>query len=156
MHPAFANAGKNQAIPIWFVSVANFDAVRKKLGSSERAFISTAAFEAKPGRSLLLPGGNGKVGGVLFGIESPDDPEQDRFRPGQLVGFLPAGTYRFANSPHDTRLAVLAFALGSYEFSRYRRSEARNVRLVLPEGVDGQALSHVLEGVTLCRDLTNT
>src|SRR4029078_9008900 len=34
--------------------------------------------------------------------------------------------------------------------------EARNIRLVLPEGVDGDALSHVVEGVTLCRNLTNT
>jgi hypothetical protein len=57
MHPVFATAGKNQAIPIWFVNAANFDEVRKKLGSSERAFISTAAFEAKAGRSLLLPDG---------------------------------------------------------------------------------------------------
>jgi len=156
MHPVFANAGKSQAIPIWFVYAASFDAVRKKLGSSEQAFITTAAFEAKPGRSLLLPGGNGKLAGVLFGIESPDDPDRDRFRPGQLAGLLPAGTYHFANKPHDTRLAALAFALGSYQFSRYRRSETRNVRLVLPEGVDGDALSHIVEGVTLCRDLTNT
>ena len=155
MHPVFATAGKNQAIPIWFVNGANFDAVRKKLGSSEQAFISTAAFEAKAGRSLLLPGSNGKFVGVLFGIEGPDDPDRDRFRPGQLAGLLPAGTYRFANKPHDTRLAALAFALGSYQFSRYRKSEARNVRLVLPEGVDGDVLSHVVEGVTLCRDLTN-
>ena len=155
MHPIFANAGKNQAIPIWFVYAANFDAVRKKLGGAEQAFITTAAFEAKPGRSLLLPGGNGRLAGVLFGIESPDDPDRDRFRPGQLAGLLPAGTYRFANSPHDPRLAALAFALGSYQFSRYRKSEARNVRLVLPEGVDGDVLSHVVEGVTLCRDLTN-
>src|SRR6185312_2004730 len=155
MHPVFATAGKNQAIPIWFVNAANFDEVRKKLGSSERAFISTAAFEAKAGRSLLLPDGNGKLAGVLFGIEGPDDPDRDRFRPGQLAGLLPAGTYRFANRPHDTRLAALSFALGSYQFSRYRKPEARNVRLVLPEGVDGNMLSHVVEGVTLCRDLTN-
>ena len=155
MHPVFATAGKNQAIPIWFVNSANFDAVRKKLGGTERAFISTAAFEAKPGRSLLLPGSNGKLAGVLFGIEGPDDPDRDRFGPGQLAVLLPAGTYRFANRPHDTRLAALAFALGSYQFSRYRKSEARNVRLVLPEGVDGDVLSHVVEGVTLCRDLTN-
>ena len=156
MHPVFANAGKTQAIPIWFVYAANFAAVRSKLGNSEQAFISTAAFEAKPGRSLLLPGADGKLAGILFGIESPDDPDRDRFRPGQLAGLLPAGTYRFANRPHDARLAALAFALGSYQFSRYRNSEARNVRLVLPEGVDGDVLSHVVEGVTLCRDLTNT
>jgi leucyl aminopeptidase len=156
MHPVFANAGKSPPIPIWFVHPANFDAVRRKFDKSEQAFISSAAFEAKPGRSLLLPGGDGKLSGVLFGIESPDDPECDRFQPGQLVGLLPAGTYRFANRPHDGRLAALAFALGSYQFSRYRKSEARNVRLVLPDGVDGEALSSVVEGVTLCRDLTNT
>jgi len=156
MHPVFANAGKSQAIPIWFVSDANFDAVRRKLSGSEQAFIGNAAFEAKPGRSLLLPDGDGKLAGVLFGIEGPEDPDPDRFRPGQLVGLLPAGTYRFANKPHDTRLAALAFALGSYQFSRYRKSEARDVRLVLPEDVDGNALGHIVEGVTLCRDLTNT
>jgi leucyl aminopeptidase len=156
MHLVFATAGKNQAIPIWFVYAANFDAVRKKLGNSEQAFISTAAFEAKPGRLLLLPGSNGKLAGVLLGIENPDDPDRDQLRPGQLASLLPARTYCFANRPHDTRLAALAFALGSYQFSRYRKSEARNVRLVLPEGVDGELLSHVVEGVTLCRDLTNT
>jgi leucyl aminopeptidase len=156
MHPVFTTAGKNQAIPIWFVHAADFAEVRKKLGSAEQAFISTAAFEAKPGRYLLLPGGNGKLAGVLFGVESPDDADRDRFRPGQLAGLLPAGTYRFANKPHDARLAALAFALGSYQFSRYRKSEVRNVRLVLPEGVDGDVLSHIVEGVSLCRDLTNT
>jgi leucyl aminopeptidase len=156
MHPVFANAGKTQAIPIWFVYASNFDSVRKKLGNSEQAFIGTAAFEPKPGRSLLLPGNNGKLAGVLLGIESPDDPDRDRFRPGQLVGLLPAGAYRFANRPHDTRLAALAFALGGYQFSRYRKLEARNIRLVLPEDLDGDALSHIVEGVTLCRDLTNT
>jgi len=155
MHPVFANAGKSQAIPIWFVHTGNFDAVRKKLGNSEQAFIGTAGFEPKPGRSLLLPSGNGKLAGVLFGIESTNDPDLDRFRPGQLAALLPAGTYRFANEPHDTRLAALAFALGGYQFSRYRKSEARNLRLVLPEGVDGDTISHVVEGVTLCRDLTN-
>jgi leucyl aminopeptidase len=156
MHPVFANAGKSQAIPIWFVHTANFDAVRRKLGSAEQAFIGTAGFEAKPGRPLLLPGGNGKLAGVLFGIERPDDPDLDRFRPGQLAALLPAGTYRFANKPHDARLAALAFALGGYQFSRYRKSESRKVHLVLPDGVDGDTISHVVEGVTLGRDLTNT
>jgi leucyl aminopeptidase len=30
------------------------------------------------------------------------------------------------------------------------------VRLVVPEGLDGEDLSRIVEGVTLCRDLTNT
>jgi leucyl aminopeptidase len=156
MHPIFANGGRNQAIPIWFVHAANFDAIRKKLGESAQTFIAAAGFEAKPGRSLLMPASNGRLAGVLFGIEGPDDADLDLFRPGQLAALLPFETYRFANSPHDARLAVLAIALGSYQFARYRKSESRNIRLVLPDGVDGEELSRLIEGVTLCRDLTNT
>ncbi|HXZ46014.1 MAG TPA: leucyl aminopeptidase family protein, partial [Pseudolabrys sp.] len=156
MHPIFASAGKAQATPIWFVHPGNLKSVRKELGEREGAFVSAVGFEAKPGRLFLLPTTDGKLAGALFGIEAPDKSEIDRFRPGQLPGLLPPGTYRFANSPHDVRLAVLAFALGSYQFTRYRKVEAKNLKLVLPAGLDGKDLTHVIEGVTLCRDLTNT
>ena len=156
MHSAFASAGKMQAIPIWFVHVDNFDLVRNEIGEHERIFIAAAGFEPKPGRLLLLPAADGKLAGVLFGIEGSEEREIDRFRPGQLAVQLPPGTYRFANAPHDARLAAMAFALGTYQFARYRKAEARQVRLVVPDGVDGDDLTRIVEGVTLCRDLTNT
>jgi leucyl aminopeptidase len=156
MHPAFASAGKTQATPIWFVHPGNIDSVRKQFGERERAFVAAAGFEAKAGRSMLLPAADGKLAGALFGIEDPGDDDIDRFRPGQLSSLLPPGTYRFANAPHDARLAALAFVLGAYQFGRYRKTEARKVRLVIPENLDGEDLSRIVEGVTLCRDLTNT
>ncbi|MGA7390833.1 MAG: leucyl aminopeptidase family protein [Pseudolabrys sp.] len=156
MHPVFAIDGKTQSIPIWFVHAGNFDSVRRKIGERERAFVVAADFEAKAGRLMLLPAADGKLAGVLFGIEEPGESEVDRFRPGQLSGLLPPGTYRFANAPHDGRLAALAFALGAYQFVRYRKTEKRNVHLVIPEGVDGKDLSRIVESVTLCRDLINT
>src|ERR1700675_2676406 len=85
LHPAFASAGKTQAIPIWFVHVDNFDSVRNETGERERAFITAAGFEPKPGRLLLLPAADGKLAGVLFGIEGASEREVDRFRPGQLA-----------------------------------------------------------------------
>ena len=70
-------------------------------------------------------------------------PTKDRFLPGRLPGLLPAGTYRFANAPHDTRLAALAFALGAYKFTRYRKAEANGARLEMPDGIDGaDAVAH--------------
>ncbi len=156
MHSAFASAGKMQAVPVWFVHVDNFDLVRNEISEHERIFIAAAGFEPKPGRSLLLPAANGKLAGVLFGIEGSEEREIDRFRPGQLAVQLPPGTYRFANAPHDARLAAMAFALGTYQFARYRKAEARQIRLVVPDGVDGDDLTRIVEGVTLCRDLTNT
>ncbi len=73
-----------------------------------------------------------------------------------MPGLLPPGVYRFANAPHDARLAALAFALGSYRFGRYRKNDARNVRLVPPEGVDVAEISRMAEAAALARDLINT
>src|SRR5262249_4839381 len=57
---------------------------------------------------------------------------------------------------HDARLAALAFALGCYRFARYRSAESKQVRLEIPDGIDGADLSRVAKGVSLARDLINT
>jgi leucyl aminopeptidase len=156
MHPIFAGAGKTQAVPILFVTPKTFAKVAATLDEREHVFVRASRFEPKAGRHLIIPGPDGKLACVLFGIENSDEPVKDLFRPGQLAGLLPPGTYRFANAPHDVRLAALAFALGSYQFARYRKVEERQIRLVLPGDVDGADLSRIVEGVTLCRDLINT
>jgi leucyl aminopeptidase len=155
MHPQFAAASEGRGTPIWFVHAGNADTILKAFGDRERAFAAAAGFEPKPGKLLLLPKLDGKLAGVLFGIEKPGDLI-DPFRPGHLVNALPAGIYRFANEPHDTRLAVLAFAIGAYQFTRYRKAEASKVRLNVPDGIDGEDLSRIAEGVALARDLINT
>jgi leucyl aminopeptidase len=154
MHPMFVQADA-AAVPILFVNAANFATATKVLDAREHAFTRAAGFEPKPGRYLVVPAADGKLAGVLFGIEAIDDAK-DLFRPGQLINVLPPGTYRFANAPHDARLAALALALGAYQFTRYRKGEPRNVRLVVPDGVDGEDISRIVEAVTLCRDLINT
>ncbi len=155
MHPLFASAGEARGTPIWFIHADNAETVLKGFGERERNFALAAGFEPKPGKLLLLPTLGGKLAGVLFGLERPGDTI-DPFRPGQLSALLPAGIYRFANAPHDTRLAALAFATNAYQFTRYRKAEPRNVRLVVPDGVDGEDLSRIAEGVGLARDLINT
>jgi leucyl aminopeptidase len=155
MHPAFVSRGGN-AVPVWFVGSDTFAQVREQIGAAARRYAETAKFEPKAGQSLLLPGADGALTGVLFGLEPADRPEKDRFLPGRLPGLLPAGAYRFANAPHDTRLAALAFALGSYKFTRYRKAEPNGAQLEIPDGIDGADLSRIAEGVTLARDLINT
>jgi leucyl aminopeptidase len=150
----FMNTG--EAVPIIFVNAGNLTAAAKDLDQHAQSFIRAAAYEPKPGRFLIVPAKDGTLAAVLFGIEAADDAVKDLFRPGQLANLLPPGTYRFANAPHDARLAALSIALGAYQFTRYRKGEARNVKLVVPQGVDGEDLSRIVEAVTLCRDLINT
>ena len=131
--------------------------VRAQLGAAAQRFAESREIRAE-GRAIAAPAGRQTVRfrGVLFGIEPADKPGKDRFLPGRLPGLLPAGTYRFANAPHDTRLAALAFALGSYKFTRYRKAEPNGAQLAIPDGVDGADLSRIAEGVALARDLINT
>ncbi len=149
MHPIFVARSKS-ARPIWFVTAANIRKVTGALSARDRDYVKSCGFAARPGAHLVLPGG-----GALFGIEA-EGAHNNPFLPGQLAGLLPAGIYRFANAPHDARLAALAFALGAYRFTRYRAAKDRGVKLVLPDGIDGAELTRVAEGVTLARDLINT
>ncbi len=156
MHPIFVSAGTKQTVPILFATTENLDTTIRQLDAQGRAFVRAAGFEPKPGRHLMVPDGQGRLAAVLFGLEKENEPVKDLFRPGSLAGLLPPGVYRFANSPHDARLAALAFALEAYQFARYRKAEPRDVRLVVPGDVDAGDLSRIVEGVTLCRDLINT
>ncbi len=154
MGSIFVARGTADAIPIWFVTAATYPEVRDRLGAEACAFADAAGFEPKSGRHLLLPGKKA-LGGVLFGLEGADETK-DPFLPGRLAQHLPDGVYRFANEPHDARLAALAFALGCYRFTRYRKAEARAVKLDLPQSVDAEDLTRIIDGVTLARDLINT
>jgi leucyl aminopeptidase len=155
MHPFFVPEAAS-AIPITFVTPSGWPDVRNGLEAPARAFATAAGFEPKAGRSVILPSADGAIAGVLFGLEEADAPFRDAFLPGSLPQLLPPGTYRFANAPQDVRLAALAFALGAYKFSRYRKADGREIRLVVPDGVDAADLSRMVEAVTLARDLVNT
>ena len=157
MHPIFLPRGQAvSSVPITFVKKTTWPSVRDELDSRGRAFADSSGFEPLPGRHLLLPSPDGQLAAVLFGLEADDDPNKDLFRPGALWSLLPCGSYRFANAAYDSRLAALAFALGSYRFTRYRKQDDKELRLELPGNVDGEELSRIVDGVFLARDLINT
>jgi leucyl aminopeptidase len=156
MPSPFETAPASPAIPITFASKSNWEAIRAALPAPAQHFADANGFAGKPGAYLTLPAADGQIAGVLFGIEDEAAKSRDPFRPGALPGLLPAGVYRFANGPHDMRLAVLAFALGRYRFGRYRKADTPDVRLVPPDGVDTAEIIRMAEAATLARDLINT
>jgi leucyl aminopeptidase len=155
MHPIFAPPGTT-AIPVRCVTAATWPSVRAGLDAPTRAFADAAGFEPHAGRHLLLPASDGSLSGVLFGCDAQDKPARNPFAAGQLPGLLPDGTYRLIDPPGDARLAALAFALGSYQFARYRKRDGKDARLEAPQSVDGEDMSRIVDGVFLARDLINT
>src|SRR5690242_14714263 len=156
MTSPFAASPAAAAIPITFVTKSSWEAIRAALPPQAVQFALANGFAAKPGACLVLPAADGQIAQVLFGLEDEDTRSRDLFRPGALPGLLPSGVYRFANAPHDARLAALAFALGLYRFGRYRKAEAPDVKLVPPDGVDAADILRMAGAATLARDLVNT
>src|SRR6266436_7040006 len=156
MPSVFETVPAASAIPITFVAKSTWNAISTELPAAGRQFAYANGFAAKPGACLTLPAADGQIAHVLFGLEEANGKACDLFRPGSLPGLLPAGVYRFANAPHDTRLAALAFALGSYRFQRYRKADAPGVKLVPPDGIDVAAITRMAEAAGLARDLINT
>jgi leucyl aminopeptidase len=156
MPSVFETAPATPATPITFATKATWETISGGLPAQARQFALANGFTAQPGSCLTLPDADGHIAQVVFGLEDETSKFRDPFRPGLLPGLLPAGLYRFANAPHDTRLATLAFALGSYRFSRYRKNEAPGVRLVPSDGIDVADIARMAEAATLARDLINT
>src|SRR6185437_16113949 len=156
MHPVFERAAAATSIPIRFATKTTWEAIRGSLSAAERNFALANGFAAKPGKCLILPTADGQIAQVIFGLDDASSKLRDPFRVGALPGLLPPGTYRFAKAPDDARLATLAFALGSYRFSRYRKTEPSEIKLVPPEEVDVADIERMADAVYLARDLVNT
>jgi leucyl aminopeptidase len=156
MQSPFETAPDAAAIPIIFATKTNWAGIAGELPEQARQFAAANDFAAKPGKCLTLPAPDGKIAQVVFGLEDESSKSRDLFRPGALPGLLPPGVYRFANAPHDVRLATLAFALGTYRFGRYRKNETPDVRLVPPDGIDIADIVRMAEAAALARDLINT
>jgi leucyl aminopeptidase len=158
LHPAFVPSGSTPAAkPVWCVDADSWPGARTKLPAAAAAFAQASGFEPRAGNFLLLPG-EGGIAGALLACDPPAARARDPFLPGKLAILLPEGVWRFASPPADLRLAVLAFALGGYRFSRYRAPDEKDKapRLELPRDIDGAELSRVVEAVFLVRDLINT
>jgi leucyl aminopeptidase len=155
MHSTFVKRN-GAAVPIWFADKTSWPTLRAQFDDKARAFMDASGFEPKAERHVLLPDATGGLAAVLVGCDEADALGRDLFSAGRLPALLPRGVYRLANAAPDARLAALAFALGAYRFGRYRSEPGKEVRLEIPDGVDGGELSRIVEAVYLARDLINT
>jgi leucyl aminopeptidase len=142
------------AIPILAVAPDGLTAIGRSLDPRTADWIAATGFAADAGATLLLPDGNGNLGTVLFGLG--DSVGQGPSLLAGKLASLPAGTYRLGHGFADPALASLAFALGAYRYTRYRRQAQRGPRLVLPGDIDAAAVTAIADGVYLTRDLINT
>jgi leucyl aminopeptidase len=154
MHASLAKTGSSvasayrNAIPLHAVAVKDLKSWLARI-----PYLKVSGFSAKEGELRLIPGRNGLAAAVLGLGKS-----QDALALAAFSESLPDGIYRLGELPDfcGGQAAVLAWLLGLYQFSRYKKPSKRAPRLVLPEDVDGEEISRIAENVFLARDLINT
>ena len=148
-----AKSGDRHSVAIETTDAAHYNTARRRLTAAQRRWLADNAFEAKPGNVALLSDANGKLVRVLVGVDPTDAL-------GSLAGLpkqLPEAVYHLADESvlADRRQAALGWALGAYEFTRYRKAKRGPAQLAVPSD-DLRALAPLITATAQVRDLVNT
>jgi len=152
----FSDAAPANAIPLYAVSQAMLEAALAGPLEQQARWLRAAGFSAAAGKLLMLPGEGDKVGGAVLGLGR----DEDAFACAAFPAQLPGGTYHFALAPagHDGKRLALAWALGSYAFSRFKSEQRTKIRPLLtwPHDAERDHILRTAYGLFLARDLVNT
>jgi leucyl aminopeptidase len=140
---------------VTLVTTASWTEAEAALEPAQRSFAQAIGFKPKAGSLALLPGPDGGLARVLFGLGDAEAAAYDRLLVGKLPGLLPEGTFRLENAPEPAE-AALAWLMGSYRFGRYRSGGGPKARLAAPAEIDGAEVARIAAAVALGRDLINT
>jgi len=153
MHESFAKRAKG-AIPLHAITVADLGRFLSRRGKREVAWLKQSGFAAKEGELRLVPDASGALSCAVLGLGKGEDSLA-------LAAFsetLPQGTYALDQAPASVggTNALIAWGLGTYAFTRYRKSKRAAPKLAVPEGADAADATRIVDGVFLARDLINT
>jgi leucyl aminopeptidase len=112
------------------------------------------ALQGKPGDLLLLPGDGLPQAVFVF---ANDGSSVDFWRLAGLPMRLPEGVWQVSDVAAEvaTRLA-LAWGIGAYQFTRYRKAERWPAQLAWPRNADRDRVLRAVDAAALARDLINT
>jgi leucyl aminopeptidase len=151
MHPSLVKSGAS-AIPVHAVTAKD---ARAWLAKQKRSgLVAASGFAGSAGALAALPDAKGGIAAWVLGLGD----SKDAFALAAAAEKLPGGTYRLGDVPEfcGGANAALAWLMGGYGFDRYKKKTAKNARLVLPAGMDGEEISRIAENLFLARDLVNT
>ncbi len=141
-------------IPIILVVESEFDTWLERQDEPSRRWLTATGFKAKPGGFSLVSGADGRLRAVVAGIRNIDD----FWALGSLPAALPEGDY-VLDAPFEPRQLerlTLGWALGAYQFTRYKNPKRAMARLALDPACDGKRIRDHADALGWVRDLINT
>lgn len=154
LHPALTTATASPAVPVHLVAPADLPAWRESQSAPVRDWLAALGVSPKAGSWQPLPGREGQLAGVLV-----QGSAQDLYALAPLALALPAGTPLRLDTPVSAdaaRQLALGFALGAYQYTRYRPTLARSPAQLQVSDTMAVEVSRVAAAVAFARDLVHT
>lgn len=141
---------KANAVPIVVVTSENYSAWLSQQNETTKQWLAMTQFRAEAGSVALIPDATGKIANVVCCVKD----KENLWCIGHLPFLLPEGIYAFSPTESYSSYAI-AWGLGAYQFTRYKKPTRKPAQLYLPESF----LSHthnIVESIYLVRDWINT
>ena len=151
--PAFTTSSRGAAAFL-LLREADFAGWLRTAPAASARWLRQSGFKGRAGELALLPGEGSPAALFVF---ADDNTSTDLWRLASLPLRLPEGAWQADELAAATaeRLA-LAWGIGAYQFTRYRRAERAPAALVWPRNADRDAVQRAVDAAALARDLINT
>jgi len=153
MLTCFTKQSAKKAVPILVVTPNDFSNWFSRQTNFIKNWILAVGFKADFGTICLLPDAAGKLTQVLCGAKDT----KDFWCVGSLSTSLPEGLYTFNfDEAADCENYAIAWGLGAYQFTRYKKPTKKIAQLVLPKNYNSELINNLVESIYFVRDLINT
>lgn len=154
MSPGLLASPTDGCIPLIPVVETGFTAWLERQEEPLRRWLDATGFKARPGQFSLVPTADGQMQAVVVGIGRPDD----LWALGGLPASLPEGNYALdaAFESESLHRLSLGWALGAYQFTRYKAAKRSPACLALAPACDAERIERYVAAIALVRDLINT
>ena len=144
----------DEATPILATDAKRLPRLVEKLTPAQRRWVAASDFEGSPGTHCAVPGAKGEVACVLAGVGETGDPWALAHLPLKLA----PGRYALGKGTVPIAAADAAFgwSLGSYRYTRYRKSSRKPADLQVENSAKVADALGLADAVKLVRDLVNT
>jgi len=142
------------ATPILATDTARLPKLMQKLTAAQRRWVEASDFEGREHTHCAVPGSKGEVEFVLTGVRDGGDPWALAHLPLNLA----PGRYSLGKGPVslDEDMAAFGWALGSYQYTRYKKPRRKPAHLQLGAAAKVTQALGLAQAVKLVRDLVNT
>jgi leucyl aminopeptidase len=142
---------KNTALPVTLVKQQDFAKWQETQSLALKAWLAATQFCAEAGHTRLIPDHGGKISRVLCCLSN----KENLWDVSGLPFLLPEGVYAFDSVYGDHHAYAVAWGLGAYQFTRYKKPTRTPAQLYLSPDCLTSVLNTV-ESIYLVRDWINT